>query len=98
MKGVRQGPIVVAGDSANSLLVKSISQLDPQTAMPPKPRGRPGGPGGAQGTNAPAMQPPGIPQGTNGPGQPPRNMAPQAKPLTPEQVGLVRAWIDQGAK
>ncbi|MGN6555529.1 MAG: c-type cytochrome domain-containing protein [Verrucomicrobiota bacterium] len=26
------------------------------------------------------------------------HQGPPAKPLTPEQVGLVRAWIDQGAK
>lgn len=126
LKGTKMGPVLTAGDSANSLLVKSISQLDPQTAMPPKPRGRrgPGGPNG--GTNAPALQPhdggqgmaeggqpprlhegddhgpgerpPGGPQGTNAPGQRPRNFGPPAKPLTAEQVGLVRAWIDQGAK
>ncbi len=30
------------------------------------------------------------------PGGPPAN-GPVAKPLTPEQVGLIRAWIDQGA-
>jgi len=132
MKGTKQGSIVTPGDSANSLLVKSISQLDPQTAMPPKrgPRGpRPGG------TNAPAMQPrdggpegnppppvaggqggpggdngpggpppggpggPGGPQGTNGPGgMRQRNFGPPSKPLTADEVGLVRAWIDQGAK
>jgi hypothetical protein len=132
LKGTKDGPILTAGDSANSLLVKAISQLDPQTAMPPKPRG-PRGPR-PMGTNAPAMQPPAggpeggtppppppgvgdqaaggpppggpggpppgadaAPQGTNGPGQmPPRR--PPPKPLTAEQVGLVRAWIDQGAK
>lgn len=127
LKGTKQGPVLKAGDSANSLLVKSVSQLDPELAMPPKPRNRrggPGGPGGPQGTNAPAMQPhdggpmgggpdggerprmaggegdhpPGGPQGTNAPGQRPRNFGPPAKPLTAEQVGLVRAWIDQGAK
>jgi hypothetical protein len=27
-----------------------------------------------------------------------RGFGPPAKPLTAEQVGLVRAWIDQGAK
>jgi hypothetical protein len=125
LKGTKQGPVLTAGDSAHSLLVKSVSQLDPETAMPPKPRAR-RGPGGPQGTNAPAMQPregggeggqppqfrereggddhgpgerpPGGPQGTNAPGQRPRNFGPPAKPLTPEQVGLVRAWIDQGAK
>ena len=125
LKGTKQGSIVKSGDSANSFLVKSISQLDPESAMPPKPRAR-RGPGGPQGTNAPAMQPrdggpgsdgqpprfreneggdhgpgerpPGGLQGTNAPGQRPRNFGPPPKPLTAEQVGLVRAWIDQGAK
>jgi mono/diheme cytochrome c family protein len=109
LKGTKQGSILTAGDSASSLLVKAVSQLDPETAMPPKPRAR-RGPGGPQGTNAPAMppreggdhgpgdRPPGGPPGTNAPGQRPRNFGPPAKPLTPEQVGLVRAWIDQGAK
>src|SRR4051812_12111237 len=34
---------------------------------------------------------------TNAPAAPPANQRPW-KPLTPEQVGLIRAWIDQGAK
>ena len=107
MKGTKQGSILTAGDSANSLLVKAVSQLDPETAMPPKPRAR-RGPGGPMGTNTPAMpppgggnRPPGGPQGTNGPGSFQsrlRPLGPPPKPLTAEQVGLVRAWIDQGAK
>ena len=140
LKGAKQGPVLTAGDSANSLLVKAVSQLDPETAMPPKPRG-PRGPRGPMGTNAPAMppheggpmggpeaggpppggegdhgpggpppmagpggegdHPPGGPQGTNGPGHFEsrlRPLGPPPKPLTAEQVGLVRAWIDQGAK
>jgi hypothetical protein len=132
LKGTRQGPIVTVGDSANSFLVKSISQLDPETAMPPKGRGRRGPGGGDFGrppgsTNAPAWRanaeggpagdgqpprfreneggddhgpgerPPGGPQGTNAPNGQRRNFTPP-KPLTAEQVGLVRAWIDQGAK
>ena len=145
LKGSKDGTVLTAGDSAHSIIVKAVSQLDPQSAMPPKPR-RPG----SRGTNAPAFQPPpgggewggpppggpggpdqggpggpggpdgpppggpdGQPQiggpggpppdmsGTNGPGpraQARRPMGPPPKPLTPEQVGLVRAWIDQGAK
>lgn len=59
---------------------------------PPPPSGGPdaGGPGA------------GVPGG--GPGAGPRRGGPggpggqQSRPLTKEQVGLVRAWIDQGAK
>ena len=29
---------------------------------------------------------------------PPLNNRPEIKPLTPEQIGLIRAWIDRGAK
>ena len=125
LKGTKDGPILTAGDSANSLVVKAISQLDPKIAMPPKPRG-PRGPR-PMGTNAPAAQQPGggpeaggppppppggdnqaggpPPGGPGGPppggdGAPPPAPPPRmmAKPLTAEQVGLVRAWIDQGAK
>ena len=125
LKGTEKGLILTAGDSANSLLVKAVSQLDSETAMPLKPGGRrgPGGrPGGPPGAGGPAVQPggeagagvpgggqppnfgggpgagPGGPQGTNAAGMRGRGFGPPAKPLTAEQVGLVRAWIDQGAK
>ena len=125
LKGTEKGLILTAGDSANSLIVKAASQLDSETAMPPKPRGRRGpggGPGGPPGAGGPAAQPggdagpggpgggqppnfgggpgagPGGPQGTNAAGMRGRGFGPPAKPLTAEQVGLVRAWIDQGAK
>ena len=114
LQGTKHGAVLTAGDSASSLIVKSISQLDPESAMPPKrgPRGPhgPGGPGGPphnggpEGGEPPHMDgehgdhPPGGPQGTNAPAMRPRNFGPPAKPLTAEQVGLVRAWIDQGAK
>ncbi len=52
----------------------------------PPPDG-PGGPGGGPGGQ-------GGPGGRGGPG----GFGPPATPLTAEQVGLVRAWIDQGAK
>lgn len=120
LKGAKQGPVLTAGDSANSLLVKAASQLDPEIAMPPKPHG-PRGARGPMGTNAPAQPPheggPGAGgpppggEGDHGPGGPPpgpggpgsfqprlRPLGPPPKPLTAEQVGLIRAWIDQGAK
>lgn len=75
LKGGEEGKVVVAGDSAKSKLVISVAQLNPKTAMPPKPRE---GRGGQGAPGAPQREP--------------------AKPLTAEQVGLVRAWIDQGAK
>jgi hypothetical protein len=63
-KGTKEGKIVVAGDSANSFLVKSVAHVtsDSDAWMPPV-----------------------------------HNKA-GIKPLTPEQIGLIRAWIDQGAK
>ena len=102
LKGGKEGPVVVIGDGAKSDLVIAVSQLDPEMSMPPKPRpgrGGPRGPGGQwsegqKGTNAPTG---GQGQRPGGPGGPGGNQPP-AKPLTPDQVGLVRAWIDQGAK
>jgi mono/diheme cytochrome c family protein len=85
LKGGKQGKMVIPGDSKNSLLVVAAARIDDNTAMPPKRRPRPGPPPG--GTNAPA----------GGPGGPGKG-GPPPKPLTAEEVGLVRAWIDQGAK
>ena len=64
LKGTKMGPVVKAGDSANSFIVKSVAHMvkDPDAWMPP-----------------------------------PHNKA-GIKALTPEQIGLIRAWIDQGAK
>jgi len=58
----------------------------------------PGGQGGPDGGGPPAGERggergPGGPGGFGGDG-----FGPPAKPLTAEQVGLIRAWIDQGAK
>jgi hypothetical protein len=91
LKGSKDGKVLVAGNSEKSKIVIAVAQIDPEFSMPPKPRqGRQRGPaGGGAGGNPP---------GNGGPGGPRGNMGPPAKPLTPEQVGLVRAWIDQGAK
>jgi hypothetical protein len=86
LKGGKEGKIVEVGDALKSPLLISVSYLDPETAMPPKPKAKKPGAPGQGGTNAPA--------GGSGGGA---NLPP-AKPLTPEQVGIVRAWIDQGAK
>jgi hypothetical protein len=93
LKGSHDGKVVEAGNSKGSLIVIAAARIDDETAMPPKRGpgkggGRPGGPPPqAGGTNNPAGRPPG------GPGN-----FPPPKPLTADQVGLLRAWIDQGAK
>src|SRR3954471_2834777 len=54
-------------------------------SRPPRPGGpNPGGPDAGGGPR----------RGPGGPG----GFGPPSKPLTAEQVGLIRAWIDQGAK
>ena len=64
LKGSKDGKVITAGDSANSLMVKCVAHAtaDHDSWMPP-----------------------------------PHNKA-NIGPLTPEQIGLIRAWIDQGAK
>jgi len=115
LKGSKEGKVLSAGQSEKSLIVEAVSQLDPETAMPPRQRGGgrgprgPGGPagqGGQQGDHPQGGQSGDHPQGGDSGGQaqgggaggPGRGMGPPPKPLTAEQVGLVRAWIDQGAK
>lgn len=89
LKGSKEGKVIVPGKSQESLLVIAVARLDEEKAMPPKPRGGSrGGPGGGG-------RPPGGPAaGPGGKG----GMGPAPKPLTAEQVGLIRAWVDQGAK
>jgi hypothetical protein len=92
LKGSKEGKVVVPGDSKKSILVIAAAQIDDETAMPPKRGPGHGGPGGGR--------PPGGQQGGGGPGGPggPGGFGPPPKPLTAEQVGLVRAWVDQGSK
>lgn len=102
LKGSKDGKVIVPGKSDKSPLIIAIARLDPETAMPPAPRpgqfGRPGAPGGGQpggpppgGSGTGGQRPQGGPKGPGGFGPPP-------KPLTTEQVSLLRAWVDQGAK
>ena len=63
LKGSKDGPILKAGDSANSFVVKAIAHLT----------------------------------GDHDAWMPPLNNRAGIKPLTPDQIGLIRAWIDQGA-
>lgn len=105
LKGSENGKVVVAGKSKESPLLIAVSRLDDEKAMPPKRKpggpGSPGGPGGpggprrAEGPGGAGGPPPGGPGGPGGGG---RGGPPPPKPLTAEEVGLVRAWIDQGAK
>lgn len=90
LKGGESGKSVVPTDSSKSSLVFAIARNDDKIVMPPKPRaGGPGKPAGPD-SSVPGKEP------ANGPQR--RGGGPPAKPLTAEQVGLVRAWIDQGAK
>ncbi len=93
LKGGKDGKVITAGHSDQSILVKAVARIDPEKAMPPTRQGRGGGrPPGSGPPPAGAPGGGGGPPGQGGPGGPP------PKPLTPEQVGLVRAWVDQGAK
>jgi hypothetical protein len=100
LKGSKDHAVVVAGHSEQSRLVFAVSDINGKISMPPKPRPPRAGAGPNGGTNAPA--PGSAPQGEMtpppGPMGPPPGGAHPWKPLTSEQVGLIRAWIDQGAK
>jgi hypothetical protein len=110
LKGGKDGKVVVPGDSKKSLLVAAAAQVSDAVAMPPKKRGPggPGGPGAGSGQQSPGGAPtPGRPPGGNPPDNAPGapggpggggKSGPPAKPLTTQQVALLRAWIDQGAK
>jgi hypothetical protein len=94
LKGSEDGPILVVGKSEQSSLIHAVARLDEEKAMPPVRKGgrgpgnRPGGSGAQKPQNGQQGQ-----RQNRGPGG-----GPQSKALTAEQVGLIRAWIDQGAK
>jgi hypothetical protein len=64
LKGGKDGKVIMAGNSAKSMLVQAVSHVshDDEDWMPPL------------------------------------NNRAGIGPLTPGQIGLIRAWIDQGAK
>ena len=100
LKGGEDGKVIVPGDSKKSLLVAAVARVNDDVSMPPKFRPRPGGAGGPGAPGGPPPAGGNPPSGGGGPGGPggPRGFGPPPKPLTPDQIGLVRAWIDQGAK
>jgi len=98
LKGGKDGVVIVPAKSEESKLVLAVARVDEKTAMPPRGRGAPSGPvrpPGATPDGKAAGQGEGEPKGP-GPNRPP--MGPPAKPLTTDQVALIRAWVDQGAK
>jgi len=101
LKGSKNEKVIVPGQSEKSPLIIAVARLDPEKAMPPTPRpgqfGRPGGPGGGpSGGPPPGAGAPGGQRPQGGPGGP-GGFGPPPKPLTIEQVSLLRAWVDQGA-
>jgi hypothetical protein len=95
LKGGEHGKAVVPGDAAKSSILFASAQVNDKIAMPPKKGGR-GGPGGPGGGGPGDKQQPAP--GPDGQGGPQGRGGPRAKPLTADQVALVRAWIEQGAK
>jgi len=99
-----------AGSLAQSDITTGLNAIIPQPNFGGRPGGPQGGPGGGFGGGAGG---PGGPGGGQGPrrggaggggGFGPRGGGgfggggPAPKPLTADQVSLIRAWIDQGAK
>jgi mono/diheme cytochrome c family protein len=91
LKGGEDGKVIVPGQSTKSRLVIAVARLDEENAMPPKPKHGAGHGGEKRGAGAPGSA-------TTNHGSAKRPMGPPPKPLTLEQVGLIRAWVDQGAK
>jgi hypothetical protein len=99
LKGSEDGKVIVPGKSQESQLVLAVARVDEKKAMPPKGRGGPGRPPGQQAGGSADGKGPGQGENqTKAPGQNRPPMGPPAKPLTTEQVALIRAWVDQGAK
>lgn len=86
----RAVPGAPAGEKRPEKVADAGHAADAPAAAAEKPKR----PAGAQGGQGGEVRPGGP--GAGGPGG--RNQGPPPKPLTAEEVGIVRAWIDQGAK
>lgn len=93
LKGGEHGKAVVPGEAAKSSILFAVAQVNDDIAMPPKRGGRGGGAPGGQGGARPERE-----GGQGGQGGQQGRGGPRAKPLTNDQVALLRAWIEQGAK
>lgn len=82
LKGCEDGPVIFPGKSDKGDLVLEITGMGDHD-MPPWPSPTP-----LLSRERPPTPPPAV--GEDG--------LPPPKPLTAEQIGLIRAWIDQGAK
>ncbi len=82
LKGCEDGPVIFPGKSNQGDLVLEVSGMGDHD-MPPWPSAPP-----LLSREHPASPPPAV--GDDG--------KPLPKPLTAEQIGLIRAWVDQGAK
>jgi hypothetical protein len=98
LKGSRDHQEVVPGHSDQSRLIFAVAEIDGKIYMPPRPRPPRGPAPGATGNGPAAGAAPNASGGANLPAGGPPPAAHPWKPLTPAQVGLIRAWIDQGAK
>src|SRR3954468_8668222 len=100
LKGGEDGKVVEPANSKGSLLVIAAARIDDDTAMPPKrgpdgggPRGPGPPPRGARAVGQ-GQRPPGAPAGPGGGAGGQAGFGPPPKPLTAEQVGLLRGWVD----
>jgi hypothetical protein len=82
LKGCEDGPVIFPGKSDKGDLVLEVTGMGDHD-MPPWPSPTP-----LLSRERPPTPPPAV--GKDG--------LPPPQPLTAEQIGLIRAWIDQGAK
>ena len=82
LKGCEDGPVIFPGKSSKGDLILEVTGMGDHD-MPPWPSAPP-----LLSREHPTTPPPTVGDDGN----------PLPKPLTAEQIGLIRAWVDQGAK